>query len=79
LSPNDFAYVRAGFFPNAANAYKAALAGMGAPDKVTLFDRQQLGDDVISTYEVAYGPRTFTVRLGLAPDGKVSVFGLRRK
>jgi CubicO group peptidase (beta-lactamase class C family) len=79
LSPDDFAYVRAGFFPNAANAYKAALAGVGAPDKVTLFDRQQLGDDVISTYEVAYGSKTFTVRLGLAADGKVSVFGLRRR
>jgi CubicO group peptidase (beta-lactamase class C family) len=79
LSPNDFAYLRAGFFPNAANAYKAALAGVGAPDKVTLLERQQLGDDVISTYEVVYGGRTFTVRLGLAPDGKVSVFALRRR
>ena len=79
LSPNDFAYVRAGFFQGAANAYRAALAGVGAPEKVTLFERRQLGDDVISTYEVSYGVRTFTVRLGLAPDGKVSVFGLRRK
>ena len=79
LSPNDFAYLRAGFFPNSANAYKAALAGVGAPDKVTLFDRQQLGDDLISTYEVVYGQRAFTVRLGLAPDGKVSVFSLRRR
>ena len=77
LSPNDFAYVRAGFFPNAANAYKAALAGVGAPTKVILFERQQLGDDVISTYEVVYGARTLRVRLGLAPDGKVSVFTLR--
>ena len=79
LSPNDFAYLRAGFFPGAANAYKAALAGVNTPDKVTLYDRQQVGDDVISTYEVAYGQRVFTVRLGLAPDGKVSIFGLRRK
>ena len=79
LSASDFAYLRAGFFPDAANAYKAALAGVGAPEKVTLLDRQQLGDDVISTYEVSYGSRTFTVRLGLAPDGKVSVFSLRRR
>lgn len=78
LSPNDFAYVRAGFFPGAAKAYQQALAGVGAPEKVTLLERRVLGDDRIYTYHVSYGPRVFRVTLGLAPDGKVSVFALRR-
>ena len=78
LSPNDFAYLRAGFFPGAARAYQEALAGVGSPDRITLFDRRQLGDDRIYIYEVAYGPRVFRVTLGLAPDDKVSQFSLRR-
>ena len=79
MSPNDFAYVRAGFFPGAANAYRQLLAGVGAPDTVTLFDRTVLGDDRIYTYEVTYGAKAFRVRLGLAPDDKVSLFTLRRR
>jgi len=79
LTPNDFAYVRAGFFPNAAKAYQEALQGTGAPDKVTLYERSVLGDDRIYLYEVAYGPRVFFVRLGLAPDDRVSTFTLRRR
>jgi CubicO group peptidase (beta-lactamase class C family) len=78
LSPNDFAYVRAGFFPNAAKAYQQALAGVGTPDRVTLYERRVVGDDRIYVYEVAYGARVFRVTLGLAPDGKVSAFALRR-
>jgi CubicO group peptidase (beta-lactamase class C family) len=77
LSPNDFAYVRAGFFPGAANAYKQALAGVGKPDSVTLYERTVLGDDRIYLYDVAYGSRVIRVRLGLAPDDKVSLFSMR--
>ena len=36
LSPNDFAYVRAGFFPGAAKAYQEMLAGLGKPDSVAM-------------------------------------------
>jgi len=79
LSPNDFAYVRAGFFPGAAKAYQEALAGVGKPDSVVLFDRTVLGDDRIYLYEAHYGPKVFRVRLGLAPDDKVSQFSLRRR
>lgn len=79
LSPNDFAYVRAGFFPNAAKVYQSVLAGSGNPDKVTLLRREVLGDDRISVYDVAYGEKVFRVTLGLAPDDKVSTFSLRRR
>jgi CubicO group peptidase (beta-lactamase class C family) len=79
LSPNDFAYVRAGFFPGAAKAYQEMLAGVGKPDSLILFDRTVLGDDRLYLYEVRYGPKAFRVRLGLAPDDKVSQFSLRRR
>jgi CubicO group peptidase (beta-lactamase class C family) len=79
LTPNDFAYVRAGFFPAAAKAYQDALAGVGKPDSVALLDRTVLGDDRIYLYDVRYGDRVFRVRLGLAPDDRVSVFSLRRR
>jgi len=45
---------------------------------VTLFERNELGDDRIYLYEVRYGPKVFRVNLGLAPDDKVSVFSVRR-
>lgn len=79
LSPNDFAYVRAGFFPGAAKAYQQALAGVGKPDSLTLLERTVLGDDRIYVYDVRFGAKAFRVRLGLAPDGKVSVFALRAR
>ena len=79
LSPNDFAYVRAGFFPEAAKAYQEMLSGVGKPDSVTLFDRTELGDDRNYVYEVRYGAKVFRVNLGLAPDDKVSVFSLERR
>jgi CubicO group peptidase (beta-lactamase class C family) len=79
LSPNDFAYVRAGFFPAAAKAYQEMLAGVGKPDSVTLFERDELGDDRIYRYEVRYGDKVFRVTLGLAPDDKVSVFSLQKR
>jgi CubicO group peptidase (beta-lactamase class C family) len=79
LSPNDFAYVRAGFFPEAAKAYQDMLAGVGKPDSVTLFERNELGDDRMYLYEVRYGRKVFRVHLGLAPDDKVSVFSLQRR
>jgi CubicO group peptidase (beta-lactamase class C family) len=77
LSPNDFAYVRAGFFPGAAKAYQQALAGVGKPDSLTLLERTVLGDDRIYVYDVRFGAKAFRVRLGLAPDDKVSAFALR--
>jgi CubicO group peptidase (beta-lactamase class C family) len=79
LSPNDFAYVRAGFFPNAAKAYQQTLAAFGTPDRVTLMQRTALGDDRISVYDLASGARVIRVTLGLAPDGKVSAFAIRRR
>jgi len=79
LSPNDFAYVRAGFFPGAAKAYQQALAAFGTPDRVSLMQRTTLGDDRVSVYDLANGAKVIRVTLGLAPDGKVSAFAIRRR
>ena len=75
LAPADFAYVRAGFFPEGAKYYQEMLAAAGTPEKLTLLDRHELGDDRIYTYEAAYpSSKRFQVTVGLAPDGKISNF-----
>lgn len=79
LSKNDFAYVRAGFFPDAAARYQALLHPLGVPQTLELFERRELGDDRIYLYQVAFGQRTFVVQLGLAPDNKISQFSMRPK
>ena len=73
LSPDEFAYVRAGFFPDAAKRYAELLKGLGEPQRVDLTERRELGDDRVYRYEVGYeGGRTFRVRIAVAPDGKLS-------
>lgn len=79
LSKKDFAYVRAGFFPDAAARYQALLHPMGAPQKLELLERSELGDDRIYLYQAAFGQRTFVVQLGLAPGDKISQFSMRPK
>ena len=77
LRPKDLAYVRAGFFPSVANRYSELLKSLGAPRRVDLLERTELGDDQIYVFEVTYASTTLRVRLGLAPDGTVSVFEIR--
>ena len=77
LAPDDFAYVRAGFFPSAAKAYQERLSALGAPARFVLMERRVLGDDRVYAYDVEYEKATLRVRLGLAPDGQISLFTLR--
>jgi CubicO group peptidase (beta-lactamase class C family) len=77
LSPSEFAYVRAGFFPDAAKRYAELLKDLGEPRRVDLLERRELGDDRVYRYEVAYdGGKTFRVQLGIAPDDKVSTLSI---
>jgi hypothetical protein len=76
LAPDEFAYVRAGFFPNAAKAYAAMLRDAGELRTLTLTDTRELGDDRIYTYDVAFAQRTLRLRLAVAPDGKLAAFAL---
>jgi CubicO group peptidase (beta-lactamase class C family) len=79
LSKTDFAYVRAGFFPDAAARYEALLAPLGAPRKLELLERRELGDDRVYLYQATFAERTFVVQLGLAPGDKISLFSVRPK
>jgi CubicO group peptidase (beta-lactamase class C family) len=79
LSREDFAYVRAGFFPRAADRYRELLATAGDLHDATLLRREELGDDAVYTFDARYAAATFGVTLGLAPDGKVSAFGVWKK
>jgi CubicO group peptidase (beta-lactamase class C family) len=77
LSPEEFAYVRAGFFPEAPKRYAELLRGLGEPKRVDLVERRELGDDRVYRYLVTYdGGRTLRVRLGVAPDGKLSALSI---
>jgi hypothetical protein len=76
LSPEELAYVRAGFFPGAASAYESRLRGAGKLVHLDLIETRVLGDDRAYRYRASYEKGTFDVALGLAPDGKVSAFGI---
>lgn len=79
LTPAEFAYVRAGFFPGAARNYETMLKDAGTPTKLTLMSRRQVGDDTVHRYVVEFGARSFDVTLALAPDGKVSQLSIGRR
>jgi CubicO group peptidase (beta-lactamase class C family) len=77
LAPADFAYVRAGFFPEGAKMYQAQLNTLGPAGQPVLVERRTLGDDRVYTYLVTFGAKTFRLLVGLAPDDRLSAFGLR--
>jgi hypothetical protein len=78
LSPADFAYVRAGFFPEGPKRHAELLREAGPIAGFTLLEQRQLGDDRIYTYDIRCQNATLRLRLGVAPDGRISEFGLRR-
>ena len=79
LSPAEFAYLRAGFFPDVAKAYQERLTKLGAIQRVSLLERKELGDDRVYRYEIGSATESLIVTLGLAPDAKVSLFSIRSK
>jgi CubicO group peptidase (beta-lactamase class C family) len=77
LEPGDFAYVRAGFFPQGADQLRQALGSLGPPTALRPLERRDLGDDRVHTYDVDYGSKPFRAVLALAPDGKVAQLSVR--
>src|SRR5207249_5974310 len=53
LQPKDFAYMRAGFFPNGATRFAERLRALGPVQRLQLVSRVEQGDDRVFTYEVA--------------------------
>lgn len=78
LKRADFAYVRAGFFPETAARYQKLLAELGETRRVTLVERRELGDDRIYRYQVELRDARVAVTLGLAPDDRISTFAIRK-
>ena len=56
-----------------------ALTGFGAPKSFSLYERQEMGDDIIYGYEVVFPDKTRVVHLRITPDDKVSVFRFAAK
>ena len=79
LKPSDFAYVRAGFFPGAAKHYTELVKEAGKLERVVVVNRTTLGDDRISAYELHFEKGVYQTWLGVATDGRVSSFGMRKK
>jgi N-acyl-D-amino-acid deacylase len=79
LAPADLVYVRAGFFPEAAQHYKKELERLGRPSKTVLVERREIGDDRVYLYELTFGDRVYHARLGLAPDDRIAQFSLRAR
>jgi CubicO group peptidase (beta-lactamase class C family) len=77
LRPEDFAYVRAGFFPSGAKGLETTLASLGPPATVSPLRRLDLGDDRVHIYDVSYATKAFRVVLEFAPDGKVAGLSVR--
>jgi CubicO group peptidase (beta-lactamase class C family) len=74
LSRDELAHVPAGFFPRAADEYRALLKDHGAPNRLELLERKQLGDDRVYRYALEYADLNLDLTLAIAPDDKVSEF-----
>lgn len=77
LRPEDFAYVRAGFFPAGARRLETTLKDLGSPATMALLERVERGDDRIYTYDAFFSTKVLRVVLALAPDDKVAQLSAR--
>jgi CubicO group peptidase (beta-lactamase class C family) len=77
LKPEEFAYVRVGFFPGGARRLTQLLAGAGALQSMTLMSARDLGDDRIYTYDLTFEKNTLRLRLAVAPDQRLAGFDLQ--
>jgi CubicO group peptidase (beta-lactamase class C family) len=78
LSPDEFAWVRAGFFPSAPKAYQEALQGAGALMRLEPLWVREMGDDRAFAYVATFEKKgAFDVTIKVAPDGKLAGFGIR--
>ena len=77
LTRDSFAYVRAGFFPGAADYYRQQLTQLGQVTKMQLVDRRTLGDDRVYVYDLTFaGGRRARLTVAFAPDDRVAEFGI---
>jgi CubicO group peptidase (beta-lactamase class C family)/imidazolonepropionase-like amidohydrolase/Tol biopolymer transport system component len=68
----DFEVVRQTVFPRMRAALTAAVRGKGAPTRLELLARREVGDDVERQYVAYYGAERFRVVVALGPQGKLT-------
>jgi len=71
LTPEDLPDSRSNFAEQ-AKQYAELLQPLGAPQRLELLDRRDLGDDRAFTYAAVYGTQTVRVQVALAPDDRIS-------
>jgi CubicO group peptidase (beta-lactamase class C family)/imidazolonepropionase-like amidohydrolase len=72
LSLDDFEVVRQTIFPRMRAALTAVLQGKGAPTRLELLARREVGDDVERQYFAWFGAERFRVLVTLGPQGKLT-------
>lgn len=77
LTPEEFGYVRVGFFPRATERFAQLLKQAGALKSMALLESRDLGDDRVYTYDLSFEKQVLRLRLAIAPDNKVAAFDLR--
>ncbi len=75
LRDQDFSYLGSSF-EALARARQQLLAPLGAPRRLALVARRDLGDDREYVYVVEFPTATLRLDLELRPDGRVAVFDL---
>ena len=79
LSPTDFAYLGAAFFPGAPRVFQGRLRDFGVVEHVSLVEHKRLGDDHMYTYELSKASAALVVTMGIEPDNRISAFSVARK
>ena len=74
LDQKDIPLAADGFTQRANPYFSDVLKKLGPLTKLRIVDRAELGDDMLYTYEAAFGERIVTVSLGVASDGRASSF-----
>ena len=72
----DFGYWRGGFSAARATALAASVRQLGAAKSLTLIEARELGDDRIRVYDVQFEKQPMRLRISVAPDGKITSFGI---
>ncbi|MCC7054281.1 MAG: serine hydrolase [Gemmatimonadaceae bacterium] len=72
LALDDFEVVRQTTFPRLKAALTATLRGRGAPTRLELLARREVGDDVERQYFAWFGAERFRVLVSLGPQGKLT-------
>ncbi|MEY2881476.1 MAG: hypothetical protein RLZZ15_3856 [Verrucomicrobiota bacterium] len=79
LLPTELAWVRGGLTATTAKRLADALTGLTLPGTNKLTERQEIGDDVIYSFELVASGKTLLVQLGISSDDKVSTFSIAPK